>query len=107
MSFKGHVLSFLISDFFPYQKAVIKKNTYKWQKDDVTTISVPSVLIVNKYLSDEDVAFISKQIFENKSDLSDIHSKWNELNVKKVKTFSKDWKEKFHPAVINVIKSMD
>lgn len=52
----------------------IKAGTYDWQKEDVETVTMGAVLLVNKNLSDDTVYDITKALVDNISSLQGVHS---------------------------------
>lgn len=73
----------LSSQYGFYTQQVIPKDTYNGMTEDVKTVAVMATYIVDKDLSEETVYNITKNIFENKEEITKAHAKGAELDSEK------------------------
>lgn len=67
---------------FPFLvKDAIPANTYKGQTEDVPTLSVQAILVVNKNMPEEDVYELTKTLYENAADVAKAHNKGAEIKL--------------------------
>ena len=109
---KYHLLVFnnerydkITADQYNYQKAVIRKNDYRWLDGDVKTIAVISSFIINKNVPDKEVTNFIKTIFSNLEELEKKHPKWKELDEDEIAWYLKNYTEQFHPAAKRALQS--
>ncbi|MCU0572344.1 MAG: TAXI family TRAP transporter solute-binding subunit [Syntrophobacteraceae bacterium] len=77
----------MLDDKYPFlSPAKIPANTYKGQTEDVSTVAVNAVLIVNAEIKDDVVYNLTKSLFENQAELATAHAKGKELDVAKAST---------------------
>jgi uncharacterized protein len=71
-----------LTDKYPFlSPAKIPAGTYKNQSEDVSTVAVNAVLIVNAEIKDDVVYNLTKALFENQAELAAAHSKGKELSL--------------------------
>lgn len=77
----------LLDDKYPFlSPAKIPANTYKGQTEEVNTVAVNAVLIVNADIKEDVVYNLTKSLFENQEELAAAHAKGKELNLAKAST---------------------
>ena len=77
----GDIADKLMKDNTFYSVYKIPAETYKNQKEEVTTVTVKATLIVSADASEEDVYNLTAAIFDNIEDISKEHAKGAELNL--------------------------
>lgn len=75
------ILNKVVADNPYWNKMVIKKEAYKGLDKDVPAISVPTLIIANKDISDDAAYRIVKTLIEHKDDLAKIHSSGAEFSI--------------------------
>lgn len=73
----------LIQENSFYSEATIPAGTYSGQDQDVTTVGVDAVIIVDNAVSEDDVYALTADIFDNAKDLVENHAKYAELSIEK------------------------
>jgi hypothetical protein len=81
--------------------AKIPANTYKGQAEEVSTVAVNAVLIVNAEMKDDVVYSLTKALFENQAELGASHAKGKELSLEKA---YKGVSIPFHPGAAKFYK---
>lgn len=69
-----------VSDY--YAEATIPAGTYNGQTEDVTTVSVGAVIIVNDSVSEDAVYAFTASLFEGAEKNASAHAKYGELDIK-------------------------
>lgn len=92
----------MLDDKYPFlSPAKIPANTYKGQTEDVNTVAVNAVLIVNAEIKDDVVYNLTKSLFENQAELASAHAKGKELDMAKA---SRGVSIPFHPGAAKFYK---
>jgi len=92
----------ILDDKYPFlSPAKIPANTYKGQTEDVNTVAVNAVLIVNADIKEDVVYDLIKSLFENQEELASAHAKGKELNMAKAST---GVSIPFHPGAVKFYK---
>lgn len=92
----------MLDNKYPFlSPAKIPANTYKGQAEDVSTVAVNAVLIVNAEIKDDVVYNLTKSLFENQAELATAHAKGKELDVAKA---SSGVSIPFHPGAAKFYK---
>ncbi|MCU0589278.1 MAG: TAXI family TRAP transporter solute-binding subunit [Syntrophobacteraceae bacterium] len=92
----------MLDDKYPFlTPAKIPAGTYKGQAEDVSTVAVNAVLIVNAEMKDDVVYSLTKALFENQGELAVAHAKGKELSVEKA---YKGVSIPFHPGAAKFYK---
>lgn len=92
----------MLDNKYPFlSPAKIPANTYKGQAEDVSTVAVNAVLIVNGEIKDDVVYNLTKSLFENQAELATAHAKGKELDVAKA---SSGVSIPFHPGAAKFYK---
>lgn len=82
-------------------KWTIKAGTYEWQKNDIDTVSMAAVLLVNKNLPDDTVYDITKALVENISSIQAVHSAMKALTPEMM---AKEKVIPYHPGAVKYYK---
>lgn len=91
-----------LTEKYPFlSPAKIPANTYKGQSEDVSTVAVNAVLIVNADIKDDVVYNLTKALFENQAELAAAHAKGKELNLASA---AKGVSIPFHPGAVKYYK---
>lgn len=79
---QAHIQQLIAENNF-YSEAVIPAGTYAGQTNDVVTVGVDAVIIVDNAVSEEDVYALTADIFDNAPDLIENHAKYAEISLEK------------------------
>ncbi|MBR0405946.1 MAG: TAXI family TRAP transporter solute-binding subunit [Eggerthellaceae bacterium] len=71
-----------------YNVATISAGTYKGNDEDITTVSVDSLVLAADSVSEDDVYTFVSDIFENIDALSEAHDKFKEFSLEKAASYS-------------------
>ncbi|MCE5336769.1 MAG: TAXI family TRAP transporter solute-binding subunit [Desulfobacteraceae bacterium] len=101
VNISGDVAKKLAAKYPFLSEAKIPKGTYKGQTEDVNTMAVNAVLIVNSEIKDDIVYKLTKALFENQAELATAHAKGKELNLQNA---AKGVSIPFHPGAEKYFK---
>lgn len=71
----------LVEKYPFYTEAVIPKETYKGQENDINTTAVMAMLVVPEDLDDDLAYNLTKYLFEQKKVIADTHSRGNDIEL--------------------------
>ena len=80
-----------------YTTTVIPAGSYAGQKEDVKTVGVMATLVASAEVPDNEIYELTRAIFESRADLTALHGKGAELDVK---TASRVQTAPFHPGAL-------
>ncbi len=105
INIKGQPAKMLTGKNFSYDKAKIKKKTYKWYKKKIKTISTRSLIIVRDDFPEELAAALLKKMFKKKKKLVKAHKKWKKLSLKYARKYLSETDSYFfHKAAAKYIR---
>lgn len=101
LNIPGDVVGKLTQKYPFLSPAKVPANTYKGQGEDVNTVAVNAVLIASNELKEDVVYNLTKNLFENQSELASAHAKGKELNLQ---TAVRGVSIPFHPGAVKYYK---
>ncbi|TRM10867.1 TAXI family TRAP transporter solute-binding subunit [Lentibacillus cibarius] len=83
LSLSDDVIDKLISDYSYYTKRTISADTYAdyGQKEDINTVAVMAILVVDKELPEDAVYNMTKALFEKRDELESAHSRGADITL--------------------------
>ena len=92
-----------INSGYHYKPAEISKGKYTWLDYDVYSISVISTMVVRVDMDYKKVEKILVTIFDNKTNLTKVHYKWNELNLPQMVYYFVGRRNDFHLKALEIL----
>ncbi|MFS0824024.1 TAXI family TRAP transporter solute-binding subunit [Bacillus sp. 1P02SD] len=91
----------VVAEKLGMERGTIRKGSYHFLDQDVSTVYTPAILIVHKDVPEEEVYRVTKAIYENFEYLSTVHKEFKNLSDE---NFSKVGKVPLHPGAEKFLK---